>query len=98
MSATNNFNRSGVDGLIIREKLPGRDYVMLVQLSINNTELPAFMNIIEHLRSGIVDSVTVLDPAEASFVVSTNDMVRERVEFAEKRGAYTDHDTFWKDI
>jgi hypothetical protein len=54
------------------------------------------MNIIEHLRSGMVDSVTVFNPAEASFVVSSNDMVRERVEAAEERGAYTDHDTFWK--
>jgi hypothetical protein len=71
---------------------------MLVQLSVNNAELPAFINIIEHLRSGMVDSVTVLDPAEASFVVSSTEMVRERVGSAEKRGAYTDHDTFWKDI
>ncbi len=56
------------------------------------------MNIIEHLRSGMVDSVTVLDPAEATFVVSSREMVRDRVESAEKRGAYTDHDTFWKNI
>lgn len=71
---------------------------MLVQLSINTAELPAFMNIIEHLRSGMVDSVTVLDPAEATFVVSTRETVRERLESAEKRGSYTDHDTFWKNI
>lgn len=71
---------------------------MLVQLSVNDSELSAFMNIVEHLRSGMVNSVTVLDPAEASFVVSSRDMVRERVESAEKRGAYTDHETFWKGV
>jgi len=72
--------------------------VMLVQISIKNTELPAFINIIEHLRSGMVDSVTVLDPAEATFVVSDREVVRERVAVAEKRGSYTDHETFWKNI
>lgn len=71
---------------------------MLVQLSVNDSELSAFMNIVEHLRSGMVNSVTILDPAEASFVVSSRDMVRERVESAEKRGAYTDHETFWKRV
>jgi hypothetical protein len=71
---------------------------MLVQLSINNAELPAFINIIEHLRSGMVDSVTVLDPAEATFVVSSLEMVRERVATAEKRGSYTDHETFWNGV
>jgi hypothetical protein len=71
---------------------------MLVQLSINDAELSAFMNIVDHLRSGMVDSVTVFDPAEASFVVSSRDVVRERMESAEKRGSYTDHETFWKNI
>lgn len=71
---------------------------MLVQMNINDSELSAFMNIVEHLRSGMIDSVTVLDPAEASFVVSSSDSVRERVESAEKRGSYTDHETFWKNI
>ena len=71
---------------------------MLVQMTINDLELSAFMNIVEHLRSGMVDSVTVLDPAEASFVVSSSDSVRERVDSAEKRGAYIDHETFWKNI
>ena len=69
-----------------------------MQLSINNAELPAFMNIIEHLRNGMVDSVTVLDPTEAAFLVSSREAVRERIEAAEKRGAYTDHDAFWQDI
>jgi len=71
---------------------------MLVQLSINDNELSAFMNIVEHLRSGMVQSLTVLDPAEATFVVGSSDVVRERVESAEARGAYTDHETFWKEI
>lgn len=71
---------------------------MLVQMTINDAELSGFMNIVEHLRSGIVESVTVLDPAEASFVASSRDAVRERVASAEKRGLYTDHETFWKNI
>ena len=71
---------------------------MLVQMTINDSELSAFMNIVEHLRSGMVDSVTVLDPSQATFVVSSRDSVRERVQSAEKRGAYTDHETFWKEI
>jgi hypothetical protein len=71
---------------------------MLVQLNINDTEFSAFMNIIEHLRNGMVESLSVLDPAEASFVVSSRDVVRERVQAAEARGTYTDHDKFWKDI
>ena len=71
---------------------------MLVQMTINDSEMSAFMNIVEHLRAGMIDSMTVLDPAEASFVVSSCDTVRERVDSAEKRGAYTDHETFWKNI
>jgi len=67
-------------------------------MMINDSEISAFMNIVEHLRSGMVDSVIVLDPAEASFVVSSSDSVRERVDSAEKRGAYIDHETFWKNI
>ena len=71
---------------------------MLVQMTINDSELSAFMNIVGHLRAGMIDSVTVLDPAEASFVVSSSDSVRERVDSAEKCGEYTDHETFWKNI
>jgi len=71
---------------------------MLVQLSISDNQVAAFMDVVTHLKSGIVDSVTILDPAEATFVVSSKEMVRERVEFAEKRGAYTDHKTFWQDM
>jgi hypothetical protein len=71
---------------------------MLVQLTVNDTELTAFMNIIDHLRNGMIESISVLDPADASFVVSSRDTVRERVEAAEARGNYTDHDTFWKDL
>jgi hypothetical protein len=68
---------------------------MLVQLDINDKELPSFMNIIEHLKSGMVESISVLDPAAASFVVSSADSVRERIAAAEERGSYTDHETFW---
>ena len=68
---------------------------MLVQLTVNDKELPSFINIIEHLKSGMIESVSILDPAEASFVVSSADSVRERVATAEERGSYTDHDTFW---
>ena len=71
---------------------------MLVQLSVNDAEFPAFKNIIEHLKTGMIQSVSVLDPAEASFVVSSADAVRERVSAAEERGAYTDHDTFWNEM
>jgi len=71
---------------------------MLVQMTINDGELSAFINIVEHLRSGMIDSVTILDPAEASFVVSSRDAVRERVTSAEKRGSYTDHEPFWRKI
>ena len=70
---------------------------MLVQLNVNDNELPAFMNIIEHLKSGIVESVSIYNPDEESFVVSSADAVRERVAAAEKRGSYVDHETFWKD-
>lgn len=45
-------------------------------------ELSAFINMIEHLRSGMMNSVTVLDPAEATFVVSARDVVQERVAMA----------------
>lgn len=70
---------------------------MLVQLNVNDNELPAFMNIIEHLKSGIVESVSIYSPDEESFVVSSSDAVRERVAAAEERGSYVDHETFWKD-
>ncbi len=68
---------------------------MLVQLTINDVEFPAFKNIIEHLKHGMIEHVSVLDPGEASFVVSSVQVVRERVQQAEARGSYTDHDTFW---
>lgn len=68
---------------------------MLVQLTINDAKFPAFKNIIEHLKSGMVEQVSVLDADQASFVVSSAQIVRERVQQAEARGAYTDHATFW---
>lgn len=71
---------------------------MLVQLTVNDAEFPAFKSIIEHLKSGMIQSVSVLDPSENSFVVSSADAVRERVGKAEERGAYLDHDTFWDSI
>jgi len=71
---------------------------MLVQLTVNDAELTAFLNIIEHLRSDMVESISILDPADASFVVSSGDMVRERINVAEARANYTDHDTFWNDV
>lgn len=71
---------------------------MLVQLSINDKEYSAFMNIVEHLRSDMVNSVTVLEPADAGFIVSSRETVRERVESAERRGEYTEHDSFWQDV
>jgi hypothetical protein len=69
--------------------------LMLVQLTVNDAEFPAFKNIIEHLKNGMVEHVSVLDSDNASFVVSSVQVVRERVQQAEARGAYTDHDTFW---
>jgi UPF0288 family protein (methanogenesis marker protein 3) len=77
----------------VTRKLP-----MLVQFNANNAELPAFMNIIEHLRSDMIESISILDPDEASFVVSSKATVRERVQAAEARGNYTDHDTFWNKV
>ena len=71
---------------------------MLVQLSVNDAEFPAFKSVIDHLKSGMVESISVLDPAEATFLVSSADVVRERVGKAEERGAYLDHDTFWDSI
>jgi len=71
---------------------------MLVQMTINDSELSSFINIIEHLRSDMIDSITLLEPAEASFLVSSSDSVRERVAVAEKRASYTDHETFWGNI
>ncbi len=71
---------------------------MLVQLTVNDAELPAFMNIIEHLRSDMIESISILDPDEPSFVVSSKAMVRERVQEAEARGNYLGHDTFWNEI
>ncbi len=71
---------------------------MLIQLTINDNELPSFMNIIEHLKSGMVESISILDLDETSFVVSSADALRERVASAEQRGRYTDHDTFWEKI
>jgi hypothetical protein len=71
---------------------------MLIQLSVTDAEFPAFKNILEHLKTGMIQSVSVLDPAEASFVVSSVDAVRERVGKAEERGAYLDHDTFWDNL
>lgn len=71
---------------------------MLVQLTVKDNELPAFMNIIEHLRSGMVENVSILEPTESTFVVSSADAVRERVAAAEERGSYTDHDTFWNKV
>ena len=71
---------------------------MIVQLTIKDNELTAFMNIVEHLRSGMVERVSILDPTEATFVVSSAEAVRERVTAAEERGRYTDHDTFWNKI
>lgn len=68
---------------------------MLVQLIVNDAEFPAFKNIIEHLKTGMIEHVSVLDSDTASFVVSSAQVVRERVQQAEARGAYTDHDTFW---
>jgi hypothetical protein len=68
---------------------------MLVQLTINDLEFPAFKNIIEHLKDGMVEQVSVLDTGEASFVVSSVQVVRERVQQSEVRGSYTDHDSFW---
>ena len=77
----------------VTRKLP-----MLVQFNVNDAELPAFMNIIEHLRSDMIESISILDPDEASFVVSSKATVRERVQAAEARGNYTDHDTFWNKV
>ena len=71
---------------------------MLVQLTVNDSELPAFMNIIEHLRSDMIESVSILDTDEATFVVSSKEMVRERVQTAEARGNYIDHETFWNEV
>ena len=71
---------------------------MLIQLTVNEAEFPAFKNIIDHLKNGMIQSVSVLDPAEASFMVSSVEGVRERVQQAESRGAYTDHDTFWNEM
>lgn len=56
------------------------------------------MNIFEHLKAGIVESVSLYRTDENSFVVSSADAVRERVAAAEERGRYLDHETFWKDI
>lgn len=71
---------------------------MLVKLTINDAEFPAFKNIIESLKSGMVEQVTVLDADKATFVVSSVKQVRERVQLAESRGAYTDHENFWNDV
>ena len=75
-----------------------KEVAMLVQLTVNEAEFPAFKNIIEHLKSGMIESVSVLDPSEATFMVSSVETVRERVGKAEERGAYLDHDTFWNSI
>jgi hypothetical protein len=71
---------------------------MLVQLTVNDSELPAFMNIFEHLRSDMVESISILYPDEASFVISSKAAVRERVQAADARGNYTDHETFWNEV
>jgi hypothetical protein len=71
---------------------------MQVQLTVNDAELPAFMNIIEQLRSNMVESISILDPDDASFVVSSKATARERVQAAEARGSYTDHETFWNEV
>ncbi len=71
---------------------------MLVQLTVTDSELPAFMNIIEHLRSDMIESISILDHDDASFVVSSKSMVSERTQAAEARGNYIDHDTFWNEV
>lgn len=70
---------------------------MHIELEINDEKANFFLEYINSLKEGIVESVKVSE-GSLSFEVSSVEEVRRRVKAAEESGEYTDHETFWKEM
>jgi len=70
---------------------------MQIQLDINEKNADFFLQYLDSLKEGIIKKMVITDDSK-SFMVSSVEEVRKRIESAEKNAEYEEHDAFWKEM
>lgn len=71
---------------------------MYIELKINDGRVDFFLEYLHSLKEGIIEKIEIKQDTKPSFVVSSIEEVRKRIEKAEKNGNYTPHDIFWDEM
>jgi len=70
---------------------------MQIQLDINEKNADFFLQYLDSLKEGIIKKMVITDDSK-SFMVSSVEEVRKRIDNAEKNAEYEEHDAFWKEM
>ena len=71
---------------------------MQIQLDINEKNSDFFLQYLDSLKEGIIKKMVITDDDSKSFMVSSVDEVRKRLDNAEKNAEYEEHESFWKEM
>ena len=71
---------------------------MQIQLTINEKSADFFLQYLHSLKEGIVERIVIDDVPQKRFEVGSVDEVRHRIDQAEKRGDYMEHNAFWGSV
>lgn len=69
---------------------------MHIELQINENRVEFFLEYLNSLKDGIIEKMEI--KKQPSFMLSSVDEVKKRVELAEKNANYTEHDDFWQEM
>ena len=70
--------------------------MMHIELQINENRVEFFLEYLNSLKDGIIEKIEI--KKQPSFMLSSVDEVKKRVELAEKNANYTEHDVFWQEM
>jgi len=71
---------------------------MHIELQINDEKADFFLEYLNSFKNGIIENITIKKKEKHSFLVSSIEEVKERVDNAQKRGNYTPHKEFWEEM
>jgi len=71
---------------------------MQIQIDINEKNAEFFLQYLNSFKDGIIENIEIKGDDTQSFIVSSKDEVLKRLESAQKRADYKEHDTFWKEM
>jgi len=71
---------------------------MYIALQINENKVDFFLEYLNSLKDGIIESMEIKKKENHSFMVDSVEEVRERVNRAEKNANYIAHHDFWEEM